>query len=121
MQRFLIAFAGLAGALSVALSAVSTHWLPARLDPAALGQFRNAVQIGLWHALALLAIALWLPRGGMAATAAGALVVAGTVAFCGAVWLLTLGGIRIPYAAPAGGMMLIAGWLALAVSAFTRS
>ncbi len=120
MQRILIGFAGLFGAVSDALAAAAAHGLSARLDPGALAQLRNAVQINAWHALALLGIAAWLPRGGMLAEAAGALIAAGTLVFCGAVYLLALGGIRLPHVAPLGGSVLILGWLVLAASAFTR-
>ncbi len=120
MQRILIGFAGLFGAVSVALAAAAAHGLSGRLDPGALAQLRNAVQINAWHALALLGIAAWLPRGGVLAETAGGLIVAGTLAFCGAVYLLALAEIRLPYVAPIGGTVLIAGWLALAASAFAR-
>ena len=120
MQRFLIGFAGVSGAVSVALAAAAAHGLSDRLDPGALAQLRNAVQINGWHTLALLGIAAWLPRGGALAAAAGGLIAAGTLAFCGTVYLLALGGVRLPLVAPLGGTVLILGWLVLAASAFRR-
>ena len=101
------------------MAAAAAHGLAARLDAGALQQVRNAVQIHGWHALALFGIALWLPHGGIAARLAGVAVAAGTIAFCGGVYALAIGGMRLPMVAPAGGTVLILGWLLLAASAIT--
>lgn len=117
MERLWIGLGALLGAATVAMAAAAAHGLPARLDPAAMQQVRSAVQIQGWHALALLATGLWLRHGGWPAQAAGYAFAFGTVLFCGAVYSLALGGTRLPGVAPAGGLLLIAGWLLLAGSA----
>ena len=49
--------------------------------------------------------------------AAGAAFGVGLLAFCGGVYSLALFGLRLPDVAPAGGMLLMLGWLLLFVSA----
>lgn len=74
----------------------------------------------LVHAAALLAIGLaatpWLARFGGVVLAIGVLLFAGDLAA-----RHFLGTRLFPMAAPAGGMAMIAGWLLVAGSAFTRS
>ncbi|MBV8401068.1 MAG: DUF423 domain-containing protein, partial [Acetobacteraceae bacterium] len=41
----------------------------------------------------------------------------GLVLFCGAVYALALGGLRLPAVAPAGGVLLMLGWLLLGIAA----
>jgi uncharacterized membrane protein YgdD (TMEM256/DUF423 family) len=55
------------------------------------------------------------------APAAAVLLAAGTLLFCGDVLLLAYQGTHLfPMAAPAGGTMMIAGWLAVALGAALR-
>jgi uncharacterized membrane protein YgdD (TMEM256/DUF423 family) len=98
------------------MAALAAHGL-AWLEPAALQSVRNAVEMQGWHALALLACGLWAPRGGPLANWAGAAFAVGLVLFCGAVYALELAGIRLGVVAPAGGMLLMLGWLLLGLSA----
>ncbi len=117
MERLWVGLGALLGAATVAMAAAAAHGLPGRLDPTAMQQVRSAIEIQGWHALALLATALWLRHGGWPAQAAGYAFAFGTVLFCGAVYSLALGGMRLPGVAPAGGLLLIIGWLLLAISA----
>ncbi len=116
MVRVWIGAGGIAGAGAVAMAAVAAH---GRLEPAVLAQVQGAVQMQGWHALALLAVGLLAARGGWAAQAAGMAFVLGVVLFCGAVYGLALAGWHLPGVAPAGGMLLIAGWLLLVAAAVT--
>ena len=106
----------MAGVSAVAMAALTAHGLEA-IGPSRLQMARNAVQMQGWHALALLACGLWVRRGGALADWAGAAFALGLLAFCGAVYALALGGLRINALAPAGGMLLMLGWLLLALSA----
>lgn len=117
MVRVWIGAGGVFGAGAVAMAAVAAHGLPGKLDPAALRQVESAVQMQGWHALALLAVGLMAARGNWAAQAAGMAFVLGLLLFCGAVYGLALAGWHLPGVAPAGGMLLIAGWLLLVVAA----
>lgn len=106
----LVLAAGLAGAAGVALSAVAAH-----RGGAFLG---NASAMLLTHAPALLAIGLWQSASNRLLSVAAALLAAGLILFCGDLAAREFLGDRLfPYAAPAGGMLLIGGWMVVAISA----
>jgi uncharacterized membrane protein YgdD (TMEM256/DUF423 family) len=108
-SRILVFAAGIAGAAGVALSAAAAHRGGANLATAAT--------IMLVHAPALLGLALFsnrLARGG------AYVMIAGLIMFCGDLLSRDFTGVRLfPNAAPIGGILLIAGWLAVAASALT--
>jgi uncharacterized membrane protein YgdD (TMEM256/DUF423 family) len=114
MQRLWIALGGLAGFGAVAMAAFSAHGIA---DPTALRIVSSGVQMQGWHALALLGVGLWAPRGGWLADAAGAAFAAGLILFCGSVYTLGLAGMSWGILAPTGGILLMAGWLLLGASA----
>ena len=116
MQRLWIGLGALAGLCAVAMAAFSAHGL-SQSDPAALRMVQSALQIHGWHALALLAVGLWAPRGGRWTDAAGAAFAVGLLLFCGAIYALALGGIALGRVAPIGGALLMIGWALLGVSA----
>lgn len=110
--RFFIVVGGLAGAAGVALSAVAAH--------AGGGNVGTAASFLLAHAPALLAIGLIgsnrVLKGG------GAILLLGLLLFCGDLLARHYAGSRLfPMAAPAGGTLLIAGWLGVAASALAGS
>ena len=115
-DRIWVGFGALAGLSAVAMAAVTAHGLDA-IGPARLQMARDAVQIQGWHALALVGCGLWVRRGGALAEWAGAAITLGLLVFCGAVYALALCGVRLGGLAPAGGMLLMLGWLLLALSA----
>jgi uncharacterized membrane protein YgdD (TMEM256/DUF423 family) len=114
------AVGALLGFLGVGAGAFGAHALRARLDPGALALFETGARYHLVHALALLGVA-WAATQwpGRAVRAAGWLFIAGTVLFSGSLYLLALSGQRALGAiTPAGGLCLLAGWLALAFAAW---
>jgi uncharacterized membrane protein YgdD (TMEM256/DUF423 family) len=117
MMSILLVVAGLMGAAGITLSAIGTHAYPgAGLDAAG--------QILLFHAAAVLGVAAALDRGLLSRTvgvpAAWGLVV-GSLLFAGDVSLPIYAGVGLfPDAAPAGGVILIASWIAAAVAAAMR-
>ena len=115
MQRVWIGLGSLAGLTAVAMAALAAHGLEA-LGPARIAMVRSGVQMQGWHALALLACGLWAPRGGRLADCAGAAFLLGLLLFCGAVYALALGEVRIGPLAPVGGTLLMVGWALLGVS-----
>lgn len=118
MHRIWIALGSLAGLSGVAMAAYAAHGLPGRLAPEGLEAVRSGVQMQLWHALALVLCGVWAAgRGGVLADWAGAAFVLGILGFCGAVYALGLGGVRLPAVAPVGGVLLMAGWALLGLSA----
>jgi len=114
IHRLLIGFAGLMGACGVVLAALSAHGADAaRLAPAS--------SMLLFHAAAVLGTVALILRGPL--PGALALVpawgfVAGATLFAGDLALRHFAGHALfPMAAPTGGTLLIASWLALAVAA----
>jgi uncharacterized membrane protein YgdD (TMEM256/DUF423 family) len=114
MQRLWIGLGALAGLLAVAMAALAAHTLA---DPAARPIAARGIEMQGWHALALLAVGLWAPRGGLLAHLAGAAFVLGMLGFCGAVYALALGGAQLGPLAPTGGTLLMLGWAFLGLSA----
>jgi len=113
MHRLWIALGSLSGLVAVAMAAATAH----RLAGPAAEIAARAVQMQGWHALALIGTGLWAPRGGLAAKLAGAAFALGTIAFCGAVYALALGGLHLGMLAPVGGTLLMLGWALLGLSA----
>jgi len=110
----LIMLAGLMGAAGVVLLAAAAHAAPgAGLD--------SAGQMLLFHAVAAVAVAAALSQGLVfrpLAIAAAIGLVAGAALFSGDIAMRAFAGHRLfPMAAPTGGVVLIASWLALGVAA----
>ncbi len=110
--------AALLGACGIILAAAAAHAAPgAGLDSAAsMLLFHAAAMLGgaalaqqglLWRPLALLALAAWI---------------VGAALFAGDIALRAFAGHRLfAMAAPAGGIILIIGWLALAAAALSAA
>ena len=114
IHRLLIGLAGLMGACGVVLAAMSAHSADAaRLVPAS--------SMLLFHAAAVLGTVALILRGPL--RGAFALVpawgfIAGAALFAGDLTLRQFAGHALfPRAAPTGGIVLIASWLALAIAA----
>ena len=114
-RTFALIGAGLAF-LGVAAGAFGAHALRARLTPEDLAIFETAARYQMYHALALIGVAWAAARWpGGAASAAGWLLVVGTIVFSGSLYLLVLTGPRwLGAVTPLGGLALLAGWAALA-------
>jgi uncharacterized membrane protein YgdD (TMEM256/DUF423 family) len=121
MERLWIAVAGVSGAMAVAVDAAARHALAG--DAARIDWAMTGARYGLVHAVALLAIAglrriepsRLLP---WFLGAAGWCFVAGTVLFCGSLYLLAAGApFAVARAAPFGGTLFILGWLAIFAAA----
>lgn len=116
MDRLFFALGCVSGFLGVALGAFGAHALKARLDADLLATFEVGVRYQMYHAFALLAVGWAQARWpGPVLNASGWLFVAGTVVFCGSLYVLSLSGLRwLGAIAPVGGAALLAGWLCLA-------
>ena len=119
LERGFFALGALSALVSVAAGAFGAHALRERLTPDMLAVFETAARYQMYHALGLLAVAWAVGRWpGGAAVSAGWLFIAGTVLFCGSLYLLTLTGHRwLGAITPLGGLAFIAGWAALAWAA----
>ena len=120
MGRVWMCAGALSGAWAVSMAAIAAHALH-RLDPAGIASVQSAVQMQGWHALALVAVGIWVmrapPVSALLGNLAGAGFSVGLLLFCGAIYAHQLGGVHLGPLAPAGGVTLIAAWLLLAISA----
>jgi len=120
MNQLFFFIGSLSGGLAVALGAFGAHALKARLTPDLLTTFETGVRYQMYHALAMLAVALAMPRVPATSllSAAGWLFVLGTLLFSGSLYLLCLTEKRWSGAVtPFGGLAFIAGWVCLALAA----
>ncbi len=100
--------------LGVALGAFGAHALAPGFDARALGWWNTAVQYQFIHAVGLIAIGAVVRRG---MALAAALLFAGTVIFCGTLYLLALGGpLWLGMVTPTGGTLMLGGWAAAAIA-----
>ncbi len=115
--RYSLTFvAGLMGAVAVAIAALAAH----QADSAALATAATMMLIHAAAAIALLAVsasgcfpARWCSTAGLMLFGAGL--------FGGDIALNTLVGSHLfPFAAPAGGMLIIVGWLFSAMTALAE-
>ncbi len=122
MYRIFLLLGGVSGFLAVGAGAFGAHALRQRLTPESLSIFETGARYQMYHALALLAAAWASTQGtGAAALLAGWCFVAGTVLFSGSLYLLAFTDARIVGAVtPLGGLAFLAGWLALAWSAWKQ-
>jgi uncharacterized membrane protein YgdD (TMEM256/DUF423 family) len=124
-KRWLVA-SGVAGALAVLLGAFGAHGLRAFLAPLSDGAERRAwwetaAHYHLVHALAIAVAGLVAGKGDGTgpAAAAGFCYVGGIVLFSGSLYTMALTGIRgLGAVTPIGGLLLVAGWVALALGAW---
>jgi len=110
-SRAMIFGGGLLGFAGVAASAASAHAAP---DPQMLG---SVAMVCLAHAPVLLAIGL-AGRRGIVIRLAALLLFAGVAVFSTDIAMRAFGHGRLfPMAAPTGGTLMLAGWVAVAISA----
>lgn len=118
----LIMLGSLLAALGVMLGAFGAHALKARVTPEMLEVWQTAVFYHLVHALAVLLVALLAVRLGASVGWIAMLFIAGILLFSGSLYALVLTGMRpLGMITPIGGVLFIAGWLWLAVTAWRVS
>ncbi len=130
MQKRFVAFAGISGAIAVALGAMAAHLLRAKMEDGLitlgdLNAFETAARYQMYHSIVLLIIALMLDKlNSKFIYKAAYCFMAGIVLFSGSLYLLStanligLASVRwLGPITPIGGLFFIAGWLLLAFSA----
>ena len=120
--RIFFALGGFLGFLGVASGAFGAHALKNKLTPEMLAIFETASRYQMLHALALLAAAWAMTQfhPGLS-RAAGWFFIFGTVIFSGSLYILSLSGVKAWGAVtPLGGLLLLAGWLTLALAAMRQ-
>lgn len=114
-MRSLLGLAALVGFASVAAGAFGAHGATG----AAKDWLRTAGEYGLIHALAVFAATGLAREGSRAAGVAGWLFLAGATIFSGSLDVMALSGqLWLGAVTPIGGLLLLAGWVSLAVAAF---
>ncbi len=123
MSRIFLAIAAALGGISVILGAFASHALKDKLSDRALEIWETGTKYQMYHALALILVALLLNRLSTDSTPliiAGYSFIAGTVLFSGSLYALSLSGIKILGAVtPLGGVGFITGWICLAIAALS--
>lgn len=106
----------LSGAVMVVLGAYAAHGLAARTTEAMVSAVETGVRYQAWHTLALMVVLVWRqvqPLTGQRWVLT--LWSLGVVCFSGSLYLMALAGMGLGIVTPIGGVLLMAGWLALAV------
>lgn len=129
MTRIFLAIAALLGGLAVAGGAFASHALKEKLTDRALEIFETGARYQMYHALALLLVALLcnsglqtLPYEAPPPTlvTAGIAFIVGVVVFSGSLYALSLTGIKwLGAITPLGGAAFLVGWGCLAVAAWS--
>lgn len=120
MTRIFLAIASALGGISVILGAFASHALKDRLSERALAIWSTGTKYQMYHALALIAIALLIDRfpNSRLLMVAGYAFISGVVIFSGSLYALSLSGIKwLGAITPLGGVAFIIGWACLAVAA----
>jgi uncharacterized membrane protein YgdD (TMEM256/DUF423 family) len=119
MDRTFLLLGAVGAFLAVTLGAFGAHGLRGRLSPEMLAVFETGVRYHMYHALALILVALVMGRmSGWLIQTAGWCFVAGIVLFSGSLYALALSGVTILGAVtPIGGLAFLVGWACLAFAA----
>jgi uncharacterized membrane protein YgdD (TMEM256/DUF423 family) len=115
MDRTFLLVGALAGLIGVGFGAFGAHGLRARLSPEMLAVFETGVRYQMYHAFAILIVALALARLDVPLIrAAGWSFTAGIVLFSGSLYALALTGVTTLGAiTPVGGVAFLIGWALL--------
>ncbi|MBE9176979.1 DUF423 domain-containing protein [Oculatella sp. LEGE 06141] len=121
MTRIFMAIAAILGGLAVAGGAFGAHALRDKLDGRSLEIFETGIRYQMYHALALLVVAVLLSRAEMSQallTITGYAFVVGVAIFSGSLYALSLSQIKwLGAITPLGGVAFIVGWICLAIAA----
>jgi len=117
-MKLALILASLYGMSGVILGAFGAHALKDRFTPDQLVSWETGVRYQLFHAVALLVIALLMDKG-IALKPTMVLFALGTILFSGSIYLLCFEvGVKGLWAlTPIGGVLLILGWVGILVAA----
>ncbi|NEQ99772.1 MAG: DUF423 domain-containing protein [Cyanothece sp. SIO2G6] len=128
MFQWFLALAGALGGLAVGAGAFASHALKAQLSDRALEIFETGSRYQMYHALALVLVALLVQQSAQTGgdslwlNVAGFAFIVGIVLFSGSLYALSLSGIKILGAiTPLGGVAFIVGWSCVAIAALTAN
>ncbi|MCT1539400.1 MULTISPECIES: DUF423 domain-containing protein [Lysinibacillus] len=125
MKRFIVTGA-LHGLLAVAFGAFGAHALKEILDEYSRGIWETAVQYQMFHATGLLIIGLLMSSKLLGEVKqlnlAGIFFNLGIVFFSGSLYVLAISGIKVLGAiTPIGGVLFLAGWLLIILTAIKHA
>ncbi|HZS47991.1 MAG TPA: DUF423 domain-containing protein [Blastocatellia bacterium] len=122
MDRTFFTLGSISALISVAMGAFGAHGLRSRISPEMLTVFETGARYQMYHALALLAVAwAYVHRQNSLTAWAGWAFVLGTVFFSGSLYILSITGTRwLGAITPIGGLLFLAGWFLLALSAWQK-
>ncbi len=121
MTRLFLIIAAVSGFFAVVIGAFAAHGLKQTLAPEAIEVVKTGVQYQMYHALALLLVALWLNhKPAVPGLKAGGLAfILGSLLFSGSLYALALGAPRwLGPVTPLGGLCFLIGWLLLLIAAW---
>ncbi|MBD2596775.1 DUF423 domain-containing protein [Nostoc spongiaeforme FACHB-130] len=122
MTQIFLSIAAVLGGLSVAAGAFASHALRDHISERSLSIFETGARYQMYHALALLVVALLISRLESPPTtliASGWLFIIGIAIFSGSLYALSVTGVKYLGAmTPFGGVAFIAGWATLAIAAW---
>lgn len=110
-------------ALAVALGALGAHTLRGQISETLLESYKTGVLYHIVHALALVSVGILTRQRGKSFNVAGYLFLAGIVCFSGSIYLLStheMSGLDLKFLGPVtpiGGLLFMAGWVVLGISA----
>ncbi|MGO1870465.1 MULTISPECIES: DUF423 domain-containing protein [Halomonas] len=114
--------AALSGVLMVMLGAYAAHGMQARTTEAMVSAVETGVRYQAWHTLAMMIVLVWKrvqPLSGQRwVLACWAL---GVVGFSGSLYLMALAGLSVGIVTPIGGLLLMLGWVMLAITVVKAS
>jgi len=119
-QQWLLFFSAMTGFIAVAAGAFGAHALKTKISPEMLTVFEVGVRYQMYHALAM-GLSIWVSTvvSGVWPLAAGWTFLAGIAIFSGSLYILALTAVKAWGAVtPIGGLLLLAGWVFLAIAAF---
>ncbi len=112
---------GISGLLTVGLGAFGAHGLKGKISESLLSAFQTGTHYQMFHTLALLVLVVLLNQLSVVPKAfifSANFWVAGIVLFSGSLYCLALGGPSwFGPITPIGGLLLMAGWVSLAIGA----
>jgi len=116
-----IVIGALTGLVGVGLGAFGAHGLKDSVTPEQLAWWSTATQYHLIHAPVLVLFGL-LRRNGQGGHSAGWAIFTGILIFSGTLYAMTLGAPRwFGAITPIGGLLLMVGWLLLALAGRSRN
>src|SRR5438552_2900324 len=112
MEKKWLIWSGIHGFCAVAVGAFAAHALKSRLDAEALGWIETGARYQMYHALALLGLAVAPKKPDLNLSGWGFAL--GALAFSGSLYLMAFSGQRLFGAlTPVGGILMLGAWLNL--------